>query len=172
MLCPSCRSEQSRVVDSRTVDSGSAIRRRRECTRCGTRFTTMERSVLLVTKRNGVTEEFNRDKLIRGVGRACQGLGVSGDELKVLAHEVEQSVRATHGSQVAANEIGLAILDPLRRLNEVAYLRFASVYKSFRSADDFEEEIRSLRALRTGGPGQQGDGAAATGETVADRPLS
>jgi transcriptional repressor NrdR len=85
---------------------------------------------------------------------------------------VEQSVRATHGSQVAANEIGLAILDPLRRLNEVAYLRFASVYKSFRSADDFEEEIRSLRALRTDGAGQPGDGTAAAGETADDRPVS
>ncbi|AGP30922.1 transcriptional regulator NrdR [Corynebacterium terpenotabidum] len=147
MLCPSCRSEQSRVLDSRTVESGSAIRRRRECSRCGTRFTTLERSILLVTKRNGVTEEFSREKVIRGVGRACQGLDVPEDALKVLAHEVEQSVRATHGAQVAANDVGLAILEPLRKLNEVAYLRFASVYKSFRSADDFENEIQLLRTL-------------------------
>ena len=110
MLCPSCRSEQSRVLDSRTVESGSAIRRRRECSNCGTRFTTLERSILLVTKRNGVTEEFSRDKVIRGVSRACQGLEVPDDALKVLAHEVEQSIRATHGSQVDANDIGLAIL--------------------------------------------------------------
>lgn len=103
--------------------------------------------MLLVTKRNGVTEEFSRDKVIRGVGRACQGLSVSEDDLKVLAHEVEQSIRATHGSQVAANDIGLAILEPLRKLDEVAYLRFASVYKSFRSAGDFEDEIRLLREL-------------------------
>ncbi|RAV31551.1 transcriptional regulator NrdR [Corynebacterium heidelbergense] len=146
MLCPSCRSEQSRVVDSRTVDGGVAIRRRRECTQCRTRFTTLERSVLLVTKRNGVSEEFSRDKVIRGVSRACQGREVSEDALKRLAHEVEQSIRATHGSQVPAHDIGLAILDPLRRLDEVAYLRFASVYKSFTSAEDFEEEIATLRA--------------------------
>lgn len=145
MLCPSCRSEQSRVLDSRTVESGSAIRRRRECSNCGTRFTTLERSILLVTKRNGVTEEFSRDKVIRGVSRACQGLEVPDDALKVLAHEVEQSIRAAHGSQVDANDIGLAILEPLRNLHEVAYLRFASVYKSFRSAEDFESEIRLLR---------------------------
>lgn len=150
MQCPSCRSEQSRVLDSRAVESGSAIRRRRECTRCATRFTTLERSILLVTKRNGVTEEFSRDKVIRGVGRACQGLSVSDDDLKVLAHDVEQSIRARHGSQVAANDIGLAILEPLRNLDEVAYLRFASVYKSFRSAEDFENEIRLLRDATVG----------------------
>ncbi|MEJ4097235.1 transcriptional regulator NrdR [Corynebacterium bovis] len=148
MLCPSCRSEHSRVVDSRTVDDGVAIRRRRECTTCRTRFTTVERSVLLVTKRNGVTEEFSRDKVIRGVQRACQGRDVPDDALKRLAHEVEQSIRAAHGSQVEAHEIGLAILDPLRQLDEVAYLRFASVYKSFHTAEDFEQEILSLRAHR------------------------
>ena len=102
--------------------------------------------MLLVTKRNGVTEEFSRDKVIKGVRRACQGRDVSDDALKRLAHEVEQSVRAAHGSLVQANDIGLAILDPLRNLDEVAYLRFASVYKSFNCAEDFEQEIESLRA--------------------------
>lgn len=139
------------MVDSRTVDHGVAIRRRRECNKCATRFTTLERSILLVTKRNGVTEEFSRDKLIKGVRRACQGREVSDDALKVLAQQVEQSIRAQHGSQVQANDIGLAILDPLRTLDEVAYLRFASVYKSFSSADDFEREIESLRAHRADG---------------------
>ncbi len=137
-------------MDSRTVDHGVAIRRRRECNKCATRFTTLERSILLVTKRNGVTEEFSRDKLIKGVRRACQGREVSDDALKVLAQQVEQSIRAQHGSQVQANDIGLAILDPLRTLDEVAYLRFASVYKSFSSADDFEREIATLRAHRYG----------------------
>lgn len=150
MLCPSCTSDHSRVVDSRTVEQGVSIRRRRECTDCGTRFTTVERSILLVTKRSGVTEEFSRDKVIKGVRRACQGRNVSDDALKRLAHEVEQSVRAVHGSQVQANQIGLAILEPLRNLDEVAYLRFASVYKSFDSAEDFEDEIESLRAHRRG----------------------
>lgn len=109
--------------------------------------------MLLVTKRSGVTEEFRRDKVIRGVGRACQGLEVSTDDLKILAHDVEQSLRASHGSQVAADDIGLAILEPLRNLNEVAYLRFASVYKSFRSTDDFEKEIRALRQHHDGTAG-------------------
>lgn len=104
--------------------------------------------MLLVVKRSGVTEEFSREKLMRGVRRACQGRNVSEDALKRLAHEVEQSIRAVHGSQVHAHQIGLAVLDPLRSLDEVAYLRFASVYKSFESAEDFEQEIESLRAHR------------------------
>ena len=129
MFCPFCHHEQSRVTDSRTVDAGSAIRRRRECTECGGRFTTVEKAVLTVVKRNGVSEPFDRDKLIVGVRRACQGRDVSDDALKRLAQQVEEAVRAQGSSQVPANQIGLAVLEPLRALDEVAYLRFASVYK-------------------------------------------
>ncbi|WP_448858946.1 transcriptional regulator NrdR, partial [Corynebacterium propinquum] len=132
-------------VDSRLVDGGVAIRRRRECTQCQGRFTTVEKSVLLVVKRNGLTEPFSRDKLIRGVHRACQGRPVTEDSLKRLAQQVEETVRGHGSSQVDANAIGLAILEPLRELDEVAYLRFASVYKSFDSAQDFESEIRLMR---------------------------
>lgn len=145
MYCPFCHHEQSRVVDSRLVDAGVAIRRRRECTECQGRFTTVEKSVLLVTKRNGLTEPFSRDKLIRGVHRACQGRPVTEDSLKRLAQQVEETVRGHGSSQVDANAVGLAILEPLRELDEVAYLRFASVYKSFDSAQDFESEIRLMR---------------------------
>lgn len=145
MYCPFCHNEQTRVTDSRLVEAGSAIRRRRECTQCGGRFTTVENAVLTVVKRNGVSEPFDRDKLIVGVRRACQGRDVSDDALKRLAQEVEEIVRAQGSSQVPANEIGLAVLEPLRALDEVAYLRFASVYKSFESADDFESEIRLMR---------------------------
>ena len=147
MHCPFCQNEHSRVIDSRVIDSGTSIRRRRECTECNGRFTTVERAVLLVVKRSGVTEEFSRQKLIQGVRRACQGRDVSDDALKQLAQEVEEKVRAKGSSQVNANEIGLAILEPLRELDEVAYLRFASVYKSFESAEDFEQEIRLMRRL-------------------------
>lgn len=101
--------------------------------------------MLLVLKRNGVSEPFSREKVITGVRRACQGRDVSDDALKRLAQEVEETVRSHGSSQVNANDIGLAILDPLRELDEVAYLRFASVYRSFESADDFESEIRALR---------------------------
>ncbi|PFG28566.1 transcriptional regulator NrdR [Corynebacterium renale] len=145
MNCPFCNHDHSRVVDSRIVERGAAIRRRRECSSCEGRFTTIEKSVLLVVKRNGVTEPFSRDKVITGVRRACQGRDVSDDELKVLAQQVEQKVRSHGSSQIHANEIGLAILDPLRELDEVAYLRFASVYKSFEDAEDFEREIRLMR---------------------------
>ena len=145
MYCPFCHNEQSRVIDSRVVDAGASIRRRRECSSCKGRFTTVEKAVLLVVKRNGLAEPFSRDKLIRGVRRACQGRDVSDDALKKLAQEVEETVRGHGSSQVNANEIGLAILEPLRDLDEVAYLRFASVYKSFESADDFESEIRLMR---------------------------
>lgn len=145
MYCPFCHNEQSRVIDSRVVDAGASIRRRRECASCKGRFTTVEKAVLLVVKRNGLAEPFSRDKLIRGVRRACQGRDVSDDALKKLAQEVEETVRGHGSSQVNANEIGLAILEPLRDLDEVAYLRFASVYKSFESADDFQSEIRLMR---------------------------
>ena len=145
MYCPFCHKDQSKVIDSRTIESGATIRRRRECTSCGGRFTTVEKALLIVVKRNGLTEPFSRDKVIVGVKRACQGRDVSEDALKRLAQTVEESVRSHGGSQVHANDIGLAILDPLRELDEVAYLRFASVYKSFESAEDFESEIRMLR---------------------------
>ncbi|AJK69065.1 transcriptional regulator NrdR [Corynebacterium marinum] len=145
MYCPFCHHDHSRVIDSRIIDAGAAIRRRRECTSCQGRFTTIEKAVLLVIKRNGVTEPFSRDKVVLGVRRACQGRDVSDDALKRLAQEVEERVRAQGSSQVNANDIGLAILEPLRALDEVAYLRFASVYKSFESAEDFESEIRLMR---------------------------
>jgi len=145
VYCPFCHNAQSRVIDSRVVEQGTSIRRRRECSACSGRFTTVEKAVLLVVKRNGLAEPFSRDKLIRGVRRACQGRDVSDDALKRLAQEVEETVRGHGSSQVAANEIGLAVLEPLRHLDEVAYLRFASVYKSFESADDFESEIRLMR---------------------------
>lgn len=145
MYCPFCHHDHSRVIDSRIVEGGASIRRRRECSNCEGRFTTIEKAVLLVVKRNGVTEPFSREKVITGVRRACQGRDVSDDSLKRLAQEVEETVRGQGSSQVNANEIGLAILDPLRELDEVAYLRFASVYKSFESAEDFESEIRLMR---------------------------
>lgn len=147
MRCPFCRHADSRVVDSREVDEGQVIRRRRSCPECGRRFTTVEEAVLAVVKRSGVTEPFSRDKVARGVRRACQGRPVDEDALQLLAQRVEEAVRAGGCAEVPSHEVGLAILGPLRQLDEVAYLRFASVYKSFTSADDFEKEIADLRAV-------------------------
>ncbi|WP_149360123.1 transcriptional regulator NrdR [Lolliginicoccus suaedae] len=148
MRCPFCKSTNSRVVDSREADEGQAIRRRRSCTDCGRRFTTVETAVLAVLKRSGVTEPFSRDKVIRGVRSACQGRDVAEDALHLLAQQVEDTVRASGAAEIPSHEIGLAILGPLRDLDEVAYLRFASVYRSFTSADDFEREIETLRKHR------------------------
>jgi len=145
MKCPFCRNEDSRVVDSRTVDDGLAIRRRRECSQCGRRFTTAEVAALAVVKRSGVSEPFNRNKVVSGVRKACQGRPVSDDHLAFLAQRVEDFLRATGNSEIPAQEVGLAILAPLRELDEVAYLRFASVYQAFENLEDFEEAIVSLR---------------------------
>ena len=146
MRCPYCRHADSRVVDSREVDEGQVIRRRRSCQACGRRFTTVEEATLAVIKRSGVTEPFSRDKVVTGVRRACQGRPVGEDALAKLAQQVEEAVRATGCAEIPSHEVGLAILRPLRDLDEVAYLRFASVYRSFTSIEDFEAEIRTLRA--------------------------
>jgi transcriptional repressor NrdR len=148
MRCPFCRHADSRVVDSREVDEGQIIRRRRSCPDCGRRFTTVEEPVLAVVKRSGVTEPFSRDKVVRGVRRACQGRPVDEDALQQLAQRVEEAVRSGGCAEVPSHEVGLAILGPLRDLDEVAYLRFASVYRSFSSVEDFEKEIADLRTAR------------------------
>ncbi len=148
MRCPYCRNADSRVVDSREANDGDAIRRRRACPACGRRFTTVEESSLAVVKRSGVTEPFSRAKVISGVRKACQGRPVDEDALALLAQQVEDALRGGGAAEVPADEVGLAILAPLRRLDEVAYLRFASVYRSFDSLADFEAEITALRAER------------------------
>jgi transcriptional repressor NrdR len=145
-------------VDSREADDGAAIRRRRQCPECGERFTTLETASLTVAKRSGVTEPFSRDKVIAGVRKAIGGRPVDEDALAVLAQRVEESVRAGGSAPVAAHEIGLAVLGPLRELDEVAYLRFASVYRGFDSLTDFEAEIAALRTTSLGGPGDPAAG--------------
>jgi transcriptional repressor NrdR len=151
MYCPYCRHSDSRVIDSRTSDDGAAIRRRRACPACGRRFTTQETVILTVAKRSGVTEPFNRDKIVRGVRRACQGRPVTEDQLALLAQQVEEVIRSRGSGEIPSNEVGLAILGPLRDLDEVAYLRFASVYRGFESLRDFEQEIAALRAAHLDG---------------------
>ena len=146
MICPFCRHDDSRVVDSRPADDGAQIRRRRECTECGARFTTQETTLLNIVKRSGASEPFSREKVIAGVSKACQGRPVNNDDLALLAMRVEETLRATGQAEIEAPEVGLAILAPLRELDEVAYLRFASVYRSFSSLEDFEGEIALLRA--------------------------
>ena len=136
------------MIDSRTADDGLAIRRRRACPECGRRFTTQETVILMVAKRSGATEPFVRNKIVSGVRRACQGRPVDEDQLAVLAQRVEDTIRARGCAEIPSHEVGLAILGPLRELDEVAYLRFASVYRGFESLADFEKEIEALRLAR------------------------
>ncbi len=148
MNCPFCRNSDSRVVDSRSVDDGTSIRRRRQCPECGRRFSTIETAGLTVVKRSGATEPFSRAKIMSGVRKACQGRPVTEGDLARLAQLVEETVRATGAAEIDAHEVGLSILGPLRELDEVAYLRFASVYQGFESLEDFETAIGLLRAER------------------------
>jgi len=168
--CPFCRHPDSRVVDSRTSDDGASIRRRRQCPACNRRFTTVETTSLSVVKRSGATEPFSREKIAGGVRKACQGRPVSEDDLALLAQKVEETLRSSGSAEIDAYEIGLAILGPLRELDEVAYLRFASVYQAFESLEDFEAAITVLRAERDApdGDGEQDaqDGTEAPSPTV------
>lgn len=157
MHCPFCRHPDSRVVDSRVADDGSAIRRRRQCAACSRRFSTLETTAVNVIKRSGATEPFKRAKVVSGVRKACQGRPVSEDDLALLAQEVEESIRAQGLAEIDANDVGLAILEPLRRLDVVAYLRFASVYQAFEGLEDFEEAIGQLRSVRAAGETATGD---------------
>jgi len=146
VFCPSCRADDTKVVDSRLAEEGSAIRRRRQCLACAQRFTTFERvdhAPLTVVKSHGGQEPFDRKKLIGGISSATKGRNVSDAALEELAMAVEDSMRL-FGSTVTSANIGLAVLDQLRLVDEVAYLRFASVYKDFDAASDFHRELELL----------------------------
>lgn len=147
MHCPYCRHTDSRVLDSRVAEDGASIRRRRQCPKCERRFTTLEQMQLVVVKRSGVVEPFSREKVVGGVRKACKGRPVSETDLARLGQQVEDALRASGQAEIPADEVGLAILTPLRQLDSVAYLRFASVYQQYQSVDDFEAEIRRLREL-------------------------
>jgi transcriptional repressor NrdR len=150
MHCPFCRHTDSRVIDSRTTDDGACIRRRRQCPECNRRFTTLETSSLSVMKRSGASEPFSRAKVLSGVRKACQGRPVSEDDLALLAQQVEEAIRAQGNAEIEAHEVGMAVLAPLRQLDEIAFLRFASVYQAWESLEDFEAAIALLRAERDG----------------------
>ena len=149
MHCPYCPSTDTRVLDSRVADDGTSIRRRRSCNECEKRFTTVEQMQLTVVKRSGATELFSREKAIAGVRKACKGRPVSDDDLALLGSQVEDVLRGSGWAEVPANEVGLAILGPLRDLDSVAYLRFASVYKGFEDVTDFEREVGLLQKTTT-----------------------
>jgi transcriptional repressor NrdR len=147
MKCPYCHHSESRVVDSRLADDGAAIRRRRECESCGRRFNTYERPEevpLFVIKKDGRREQFDRTKIMVGITKACEKRPVSREDIERIADEIEAALRDQLATEVPARQIGEMVMERLRKLDEVAYVRFASVYKDFRDVDSFLEEIRSL----------------------------
>lgn len=158
MRCPYCANEEDKVVDSRVAEEGRAIRRRRECLACNRRFTTFERPEevpLLVVKRNDVEEPFDREKIVSGLLSACKNRPVTAAEIDALADDVEEAMRAHPKRPIPSAEIGREVLERLRHLDEVAYLRFASVYKDFQELDDFERELGLL--LKKSPPKGAGD---------------
>jgi transcriptional repressor NrdR len=150
--CPACASLDDKVVDSRLADDGAAIRRRRECLACGRRFTTFERmeeAPLLVVKRSGDRQPFARAKIVAGMQSAAKNRPVTVEQMEQLGAELEEAIRS-RGGEASSEEIGLAVLERLRELDEVAYVRFASVYKGFSDVGDFEREAGLLA-----GPGDK-----------------
>ena len=159
MRCPFCQHNDSRVLDSRTSDGDSVVRRRRECPECGRRFTTYERPGevrVSVIKKDGRREPFDREKLILGMAKACEKRPISREQIEQSADVVERQVRDELAEEVAASVVGALVMAQLRDLDEVAYVRFASVYKEFRDADSFLKEVESL--VRKSPTAAAGDG--------------
>ena len=147
MRCPFCSADDDKVVDSRPADEAAAVRRRRECLVCGRRFTTYERVEelpVMVVKRSGVTEPFDVEKLRAGIERAVAGNAIDQAAVDALVQEIEEQARAT-GPEVRSEMVGLAVLERLRQLDLVSYMRFASVYKGFENVGDFERELVELQ---------------------------
>lgn len=147
MRCPYCNGPSNRVIDSRTHDNGAAIRRRRACDDCGQRFTTSERvehANLVVLKRNGSTQAFDPEQIRNGMAKACTDLELTDDQLRMATGKVVAKVRSAHRQSVTSAEIGDYVLEALREINPVAWLRFASVYHKFTSTDDFQRAMAEL----------------------------
>jgi len=148
MKCPACGYEDSKVADSRLCEGGGAVRRRRECPDCGKRFTTYERAgetKLFVVKKDGSRELFNREKILRGLIRACEKRPVPSDSLEELVDEIERRMREDLMQEISTSEVGELVMERLRGIDSVAYVRFASVYKEFHDTDSFLQEIADLR---------------------------
>ncbi|OFI46283.1 transcriptional regulator NrdR [Floricoccus penangensis] len=147
MRCPKCQNESSKVVDSRQAEDGRAIRRRRECENCGNRFTTFERieeMPLLVIKKDESREVFNRDKILNGIIRSAQKRPVSIEDMERTVERVEQKVRALGENEVKADVIGGFVMEELAELDEITYVRFASVYRSFKDVSELEDLLRNI----------------------------
>jgi len=151
MQCPSCQNTDSRVLESRSADSGRSVRRRRECLNCDFRFTTYERvetTPITVLKRSGTKELFNRSKIIGGLNRACEKTLITGSKIEFIVDEIEKELHQGVRKEVKTNEIGEMVLTHLKEINEVAYIRFASVYRQFHGINDFITTLEALKPLK------------------------
>ena len=151
MQCPSCQNTDSRVLESRSADSGRSVRRRRECLNCDFRFTTYERvetTPITVLKKSGTKELFNRSKLINGLSRACEKTLINTSKIEFIADEIELQLHQGIRKEIEAIEIGEMVLTHLKDINEVAYIRFASVYRQFHGINDFITTLESLKPLK------------------------
>ncbi|WP_203361514.1 transcriptional regulator NrdR [Bacillus sp. REN10] len=147
MKCPACQYNGTRVIDSRPIDDGRSIRRRRECESCAYRFTTFEKVEdlpLIVVKKEGTREEFNRDKMLRGLVKACEKRPVSLEQLENISLDVEKDIRSQGYSEIDSDKIGEMVMDRLAEVDEVAYVRFASVYRQFKDINVFLDELKEL----------------------------
>jgi transcriptional repressor NrdR len=170
MQCPFCQHTDSRVLESRSAESGHSIRRRRECLECSRRFTTYERIEFVpitVIKRDGQRESFDRSKLLRGVITACGKTGLTPMRLEALVDDIEAELQQRAVREVTSTEVGEAVLQSLKQLSEVAYVRFASVYRQFQGITDFVEELHSLQTGQTSAA-SQGDAEGATEDAAPD----
>lgn len=147
MKCPMCGEQETKVISTRTIKNGSEIRRRRECTQCNERFTTYERVKLnvRVIKKDETREKFQREKLKNGISRSCEKRPVSEDQIEEIVDKIEVKLREMKGNEIESAKIGELVMNELKELDKVSYIRFASVYKSFEDASSFEEEVKTLK---------------------------
>ena len=161
MRCPKCNYTKSSVTDSRQAEEGTTIRRRRECEACQTRFTTFERIEelpLLVIKKDGTREQFSREKILNGIVQSAQKRPVSISDIEQVVHWIEQTVRGDYDSEVSSTVIGNLVMDKLAELDEITYVRFASVYRSFKDVDEIEELLKQItKRVRSSKKGQTKD---------------
>ena len=153
MRCPFCKEEDSRVIDSRSADDGNSIRRRRECSKCGRRFTTyevVEKTPLMVIKHDGRRVQFDRDKLLKGLIRSCDKRDIPTDRIVALADEIERELRNTMEREITTKSIGELVMEKLKNFDEVAYIRFASVYRKVADISMFKEELEELLREKRG----------------------
>ena len=169
MKCPFCENEDTKVIDSRPTEDGHAIRRRRGCERCGRRFTTYEKveeSIIMIIKKDGRREAFDRSKVANGISKACEKSPVSMAEIESITNNIERGLSNLMKKEVKSEFIGELVMDELKKLDEVAYVRFASVYRQFTDVNTFIKEIEKLMGNKDSCDGASGDAAAVNPERV------